>query len=630
MWLILIKCEQLIIALTIMLISHEIGKRMFKLFHIEVFNELEKIVFFMGLGLGCIIYIMFFSGLLRLYYSWIFKTLFCSFSLIILMHFYSNRRKIKDLLCNILCRINIKSAFFTYTLLILVGVIIYMLITSLLPEIFGDALRYHLYIPKLYIQNHRIYNVDIMAFSNLPFNIEMLYTLGLLLNGQIVAKLINFLLIISTVLLIYSFCRRYFNFKIGIMSSLIFCTTPVVNFSSITAGSDIGISFFSFLGIYSICLWMGYKRSIFLLLGAIFCGFALGSKYSALYVIVPSIFFIAMNSGLSKKRLVKNIVTFLLIILIITSIWWIKSYVYTGNPVFPHLNRIFKSKFWWQEFNDWHNFASYGKGVNLKNILKIPLEIALGRYRDVYNGSVGLFYILFIPMALYFYICNKKKSTIVKHLLIYIGIYFSLWLITVQNVRFLMPMLTISCIVTAFGIYNLDLLLSPEIRRLFKILLIVSFIVAGPFLNMNMFKGSMKLGLYNPLSNFFKDEKKYLTEKLSDYPIAQYVNTHLKKTDRILEIKVQENYYYYDCDMIRLYEYPFVRITWEHISDTELSELTVNLERKNIGYILVNLDDWCVKEAMSSQQSPLTRIAKQELYSYKSYKLYKIDYNSLY
>jgi len=41
-----------------------------------------------------------------------------------------------------------------------------------------------------------------------------------------------------------------------------------------------------------------------------------------------------MGTGLNIKRIGKNIFLFIAVVVIFISIWWIKAYIYTGNPVF--------------------------------------------------------------------------------------------------------------------------------------------------------------------------------------------------------------------------------------------------------------------------------------------------------
>lgn len=618
---------QILISLGVFLISFVLGKKVFVLFKFDAksVDKIETFLFSLGLGLGCLIYIVTIMGVLGLFYSWLFKLFFILTVVLIIIKVF-RKEMLRNSFNSLKSAVETMDIFEKICLIVLVILLLYVSAKALKPEIYSDALRYHLYVPKKYIQHHRIFHLRFIPFSNFPFNMEMLYTMGLMLNGQIVAKLINFGMSLALLIAIYSFCRKYFSPKAGIIACLIFYTTPTVNFNAITANSDIGVTFFSFLCIYSILKWLEYKNSNLLIMSAMFGSLALGSKYSALYVIVAVLFLIARGSGLNIKKLFKNECLFLLIIFMITSIWWIKAYIFTGNPVYPFLNKFFKSPFWWQGFNDWFNFSSFGKDINLENILRIPWDITFGA-KGCGERNIGLFYLFFVPIGIVSYIFSRPRSAIVENLLIFIAIYFLLWVFTVQYVRYLLPMLTICSIVASYGIWNL-LKCRFVYRPLVEVVLVSSFIAAMPIFDIG--KENFKIGLRNPFNDLFEDKEKYLSENIADYNIIRYINKNLDKDSRILEIKVQENYYYYNCDMVRLYQFPFNKIIYEHISEDELFGLMQSLGRDRVNYILVNLDDIAVKKAMNSQESPLFRIKKEELFSDKSYKLYKVDPFSLY
>ncbi|MCD5390694.1 hypothetical protein LR007_02375 [candidate division NPL-UPA2 bacterium] len=96
------------------------------------------------------------------------------------------------------------------------------LIGALTPPLNYDTLSYHLGVPKIYIRNHRIMYLPHQVYSNFPFTLQMLYTLSLLLKGDILAKLIHLSFGLLTVGAIYCFSRRYFSQKIALLAAAIF------------------------------------------------------------------------------------------------------------------------------------------------------------------------------------------------------------------------------------------------------------------------------------------------------------------------------------------------------------------------------------------------------------------------
>ena len=622
---------EILIALGIILLSSFIGQKVLNLFSFgkHYLYSLEAMVFSVGIGLGCLIYITFIMGMSGLFYVFLFRLLFALSMLLILRRLITNRTKIRATgYKNILVKDLRIGLFDVICLFMLTVVVLYIFLESLKPEFYSDALRYHLYVPKKFIEHHKIFYVDSIPFSSMPFNTEMLYTLGLMLGKQITARLVNFIMSLVLLMSIFSFCKRYLSLRIGIVAALVFCITPIFINASITAGSDISVTLFSFLGIYSIINWIHSKRLDMLVVGAVFSGLAMGSKYNALYVIFTLVIVITVVSRRNPKEILKNISLFLLIILLITSIWWIKSYMHTGNPVFPFLNKVFKSEYWWQSHNDWFNFGTFGRQPNLVNILITPWDITFNSHLYGESG-IGHIYLFFISLGLLFYMITKQRSKTISYLLLYLLLYFFIWILTVQYSRYLLPMLTVASIVASCAIFNLEETTCPA--RVFKSLiksgLIMLFIFEMPMLDIDL--QGKTITWRNPAAGLFKDKDEYLAKRLDDYAVAQYVNENLRGDNTILEIKAQENYYYYDCNMVRLYQYPFVRIIYEHISEDDLRGLMNHLKEKKVSHILLNIDDIGVKRALNSKESPLVRIKKEELFSHKNYRLYKVDYSNL-
>jgi len=76
---------------------------------------------------------------------------------------------------------------FLFAVLFIVG-----FLYSLTPPTQSDGLRYHLAAPQEYMKMHRIHYLELNAFSNFPFLIEMLFTLSLAVAGDLAAKMVHF------------------------------------------------------------------------------------------------------------------------------------------------------------------------------------------------------------------------------------------------------------------------------------------------------------------------------------------------------------------------------------------------------------------------------------------------------
>ena len=82
-----------------------------------------------------------------------------------------------------------------------------------------DGLFYHLTLPKLYLLHGRISAQPWLTHSNFPFLLEMLYLLGLMLHGPILAKLFHFACGWLAVLGVYTFGRRFWGPRAGLLGA---------------------------------------------------------------------------------------------------------------------------------------------------------------------------------------------------------------------------------------------------------------------------------------------------------------------------------------------------------------------------------------------------------------------------
>jgi len=113
-----------------------------------------------------------------------------------------------------------KTSRFEMTVIGMVGAILLVLVGgSLAPAgaIEWDSLAYHLAVPKIYLADGRIHYIPFVSHSNFPFTMEMLYTLGLFLNGPALAKLNHLMALVLTLLLLWGMGRRLWGRTAGVV-----------------------------------------------------------------------------------------------------------------------------------------------------------------------------------------------------------------------------------------------------------------------------------------------------------------------------------------------------------------------------------------------------------------------------
>ncbi len=252
----------------------------------------------------------------------------------------------------------ILKTFLTGLLIILVAAI---LILCWVPPVSRDALTHHLALPKLYLAHGGIYEIPTISFSYYPMNLDLLYLIALYFGSDIAPKFIHFSFALLCAGLIYGYLKRRLDTLWGLVGALMFLSLPVIVKLSITVYVDLGLIFFSTASLIFFMRWIEEQYQIkYLILSAIFCGLALGTKYNGLLVFMLLALFVPFaysrkqsntgaadssrsgNKGLyTTTRTLGYAALFIFISLLIYSPWFIRNMIWTHNPVYPLYNSWF-------------------------------------------------------------------------------------------------------------------------------------------------------------------------------------------------------------------------------------------------------------------------------------------------
>src|SRR5262245_46200086 len=170
-----------------------------------------------------------------------------------------------------------------------------------LPEFEFDPLIYHLTVPKLYLQHHRIVDIPEILEAVFPKNVGMLYLYGLALHSQITVKFLNFWMGLLLLLAIHCFAKRLWGRMAGLAAAALFVSTPIVFFELRAIYIDLPIALFCFLNFFALLRWMEDGGRKWLVLSAVFLGMAAGSKYNALFNVIAASALVAYHFVFVRK-----------------------------------------------------------------------------------------------------------------------------------------------------------------------------------------------------------------------------------------------------------------------------------------------------------------------------------------
>jgi len=512
-------------------------------------TSLEVFLFASGLGFGLISLIVLIVGM---YFSLNKNTFLILGIIAILISIKSLYRFLKLVFYSL--KENISFNGYRIILLIIILLCLFSNIyTSLLPPTEWDELMYHLLAPKCYIEEgHIIYSPDII-YSYMPSNMEMLYTLAMLFESDISARLIHNWMTILTLLSVFAFSKRFFCRNTAFLSAFIFYTIPNIGYLSPTAYVDLGLTFYVFLSIFAFVIWYklgtemnsqptNYKNYCWLILSALLLGFAMGTKHTALIVLTLMTIAIFQKTLLQKKSLVFVFISTLILIftsLIVASLWYYRAFLYTGNPFIPFFTKIFGGG----EYITPQDVAtlkeslrSYdGVGRSVIHFLLLPVTTII--FRKEFQGNPGIFLLIFsLPL-----IFIKNISGIIKSFLFYSILFLLIWFWTSQQMRFILPVLILFSIIAGYSIVRINgwvdsssqseedknhrIRFNLDKRKDWIRLISVLFIILGTILHLMAYNS-----FFNLLKNIphdYSQKVQFYNNCIESYPTIHFANTYL-------------------------------------------------------------------------------------------------------
>jgi hypothetical protein len=311
------------------------------------------------------------------------------------------------------------------------------IVGTLAPPSFIDALVYHLFIPRTYVQMGGIVELPSIWQSYQPLGVEMLFTLGFSLQGAVLAALTHTGLGILAACATAVLGRRIAGPLGGLLAAAIFYCTAMVAWESTSCFVELGITAFSTLGFYSVLRWSDDEDPRWLVTAASFMGLAGLCKLTAVQFSVIAAGLVAWTSWRHQRRLgviVGRIAVSLGIPLFLGLPWYLHSYFWTGNPVYPFATKIFGEN---PDYNNvWFILSHYGPGHGLKDLLLAPWRLF---------SSGALFecaqYFSPVPFVVAPLILSRLKGARDRQFLAAtVGAGFLLWFSSAHVARYLIPL----------------------------------------------------------------------------------------------------------------------------------------------------------------------------------------------
>ncbi len=356
------------------------------------------------------------------------------------------------------------------------------LLVGLTPATAQDALAYHLAIPAKYIEHGGMFYLSENFFAQFPGNMETLFTLALLLRGSPLAGAYHWLTGAAAAASVAVLARRLAasgpgadSRTAGLAGFSIFATIPTVALIAGWAYVDLCLVLFTvlstlaFLRFWEMVGEPGRCRMAWLIFSGLFAGLAAGCKYTGgvqgLLIVVGALVegrlrrrgFLAAVSAGAVAALATGAVA---------SPWWIKSFLWTGNPLFPFLFGVFGGRNWDAErarvlsafLVNW----GQGSGTFLDTIL-LPWRLTMSaRFfsMEAFDGMIGPAFLIGAPMVIWSLVRGGRdagwpagRDRLLVALALCAG-HGLLWVSLSRQIRFLLPSLAPAAALIAGSLYG--------------------------------------------------------------------------------------------------------------------------------------------------------------------------------
>jgi hypothetical protein len=297
------------------------------------------------------------------------------------------------------------------------------------PESQHDALSYHLPYARLMAEQHGLLVNEYLRYPLNVFNINALFAVGMLFDGEILARALNTWMTLLLIIGVYVFSLQQFNKLTALLASWGMMSTNMVTNLMTAAYVDLGVALWVFATVLFLIHYQQHRNPAALWLSALAFGLALGSKYLVL-MLLP-MYVVALWLTRPPARLFRQV---LVASLLIGCTWYLRNLMIAGNPVHPFAQAWFGFWLWTPAdlvAQQQDILQVHGVSRTLEQLVQLPWLFHQGAFNK--HGTVHLLLVLGlagIPLGLLF-------KGVVRWISVFCLLNVVLWFYSSQIARYL-------------------------------------------------------------------------------------------------------------------------------------------------------------------------------------------------
>ena len=289
-------------------------------------------------------------------------------------------------------------------------------VSSLAPPTETDAMTLHLPFARAYAESHRMVFEGEHWESCMAMGPHLLYAAALLTSGGDVAPgVLHFLTGCAFLLWTWQFARKRFGRDAAYPAMAVLAVMPMITHLIMAPMIDMFLALYALAALVWLLDFLKKWAPSSLVVAGVLAAFSATVKYSGI-VTIASVLVVGAAAALLRRkargRLVAGVAAAAVAAALTASPFFLRNYVWTGNPVFPSMKGVFGGPGW--DAPRWSR-PDYGDERyellhhSIKNMALAPWRVTMYA-RGVAGGEselVGPAFVVFLPVV--FFMRSRRR-----------------------------------------------------------------------------------------------------------------------------------------------------------------------------------------------------------------------------
>lgn len=403
-------------------------------------------------------------------------------------------------------------------------------ISALAPPTAGDALYYHLQLPKVFLTEHHLLYLPLHEKSTFPLAVEMWYLWGMAIEGPVTAQMLHWVAGIlaagASVILARSLLGNAWAWLVGVV---VLCVPGISN--QMTAPlNDVALVAFTTLALAA------WREAVHeqdnprgFLLAGVMLGAAAGTKYLALIFALAVSVHVAWQYIMQPRLrpvLARGATIVACTAVLVGGAWYVRAAFYHGNPVYP-----FFAGYIGDAAPEVLGDSKTPLSLNPLNVIASPWTVTMHPERFGGRGhQLGGLFLAALPGLIF-----VRRLRGLGALLIISAAYTVLWYALRQNVRFFLPVVPL--LATAVVWVAAETSRMPRLPRWTAWASLAALVLVGAVVPLNRARQQIDVACG------LQSREEYLTKREPTYRAAELANLLLPPEAHILSLDYRAFYF---------------------------------------------------------------------------------------